>query len=409
MVIHHEPDAAVAQQLQEICKLYERGQYVAAWRLGGAWGDLDAWPGVAGQLMAARLAGQLGASRRSAWMFRCAHRRWPSDAEARYYYGFGLAARRGPYSTRRWMADVGELPADVSVDVRSSWLALRGQLAASLRDFDEADALLDQARAVAGDSPWVLTCLAVVRETEDRYDDALAAAEEALAVHPLFRPAVQSAAHLMTLQGRDDDALELLTKAAESLESAAVAAQLFALRLELRDYEQAGRALDRVEELSPLASKAHRQWLAAQRSEVAYYLGDVDAAVRHAQESDSEFHKTVAERLRDPQRAGGRHVLLPVEFVRQHHVTCVPATLSAISRYWSRPADHLQVADEICYNGTHCYSERKWARENGWAVREFSVTESSAAALIDRGVPFTFTTVEPADSHLQAIIGYDAR
>ena len=95
---------------------------------------------------------------------------------------------------------------------------------------------------------------------------------------------------------------------------------------------------------------------------------------------EAECARWVAERLRDPQRAGGRHVLLPVEFVRQHHVTCVPATLSAISRYWSRPADHLQVADEICYNGTHCYSERKWARENGWAVREFSVTESSAAA-----------------------------
>ena len=83
-------------------------------------------------------------------------------------------------------------------------------------------------------------------------------------------------------------------------------------------------------------------------------------------------------------------------FVRQHHETCVPATLAAISRYWSMPADHLQVADEICYNGTSAYSERKWAREHGWAVREFTVTEPAAAALIQRGVPFTFTTVEPA-------------
>ena len=58
-----------------------------------------------------------------------------------------------------------------------------------------------------------------------------------------------------------------------------------------------------------------------------------------------------------------------------------PATLTAISRYWNMPAEHLQVAEEICYNGTPNYHERRWAKENGWFTREFTITETSAAAV----------------------------
>ena len=96
-------------------------------------------------------------------------------------------------------------------------------------------------------------------------------------------------------------------------------------------------------------------------------------------------------------------------FVKQHRMTCVPATLSAISRFWSKAADHVQVADEICYNGTTAYHERQWACRNGWIAREFTVTEESTQAILKRGVPFTLNTVEPGAGHLQAVIGYDGR
>ncbi len=142
---------------------------------------------------------------------------------------------------------------------------------------------------------------------------------------------------------------------------------------------------------------------------MAYHLGDVPAAIRHAKQAGREFFTIIAARLEDAARASARSVMLPVGFVRQHHVTCVPATLSAISRFWSQPADHLQVAEEICYNGTTAYHERQWAERHGWVAREFTVTEPSAATLLDRGVPFTFTTIHPANAHLQAVIGYDGR
>ncbi len=69
----------------------------------------------------------------------------------------------------------------------------------------------------------------------------------------------------------------------------------------------------------------------------------------------------------------------------------------------------MEVAEQICYDGTPAHSERAWAVQNGWIAREFTVTWESAAALLDRGMPFTFTTVAPGTAHLQAVIGYDSR
>src|SRR5262249_10849463 len=72
------------------------------------------------------------------------------------------------------------------------------------------------------------------------------------------------------------------------------------------------------------------------------------------------------------------------------------------------PAEHVEIAAAICYDGTPAHSERRWAEEHGWSVREFTVTWESAVALLDRGVPFTLTFVEPTFSHLQGCIGYDS-
>src|SRR5207249_3776231 len=53
------------------------------------------------------------------------------------------------------------------------------------------------------------------------------------------------------------------------------------------------------------------------------------------------------------------------------------------------------------------HSERSWAETHGWLVREFTVTREGAVSLLDRGIPFTFTTTETNSAHLQAVIGYD--
>jgi tetratricopeptide (TPR) repeat protein len=405
-----EAQQRIVPDVQSVRDLYERGLMTQAYEAGLRFGPLETWQGCEAKVMAGRLAAHLGAPRLSTWILRCAHKQFPQDTEARYYYAYGLWRRRGPYPAWQWLQKMGE-PSDATAppDLLSSWYALVGEVAGMLRDFDTAELWLSRAADVAPQNAWVKVCQAQLLEFEDRYDEALEKAQQALALRPLFRPAVQTTAHLLTLLDRDQEALELLNTAAQRLESSAITGQLFALQLELKQFARASRTLDRFSLLSPLAEKEIKQWLAGARAEVAYFLGDTAEAIRSAKESDNEYWKSIAERLEQPPRAEGKIVTLPVGFVRQHHFTCVPATLSAISRFWSMPADHLQVSDEICYNGTSHFHERKWAREHGWTAREFSVTEDSAVALLNRGVPFTFTTVDPGNSHLQAIIGYDGR
>src|SRR5207247_11408257 len=116
------------------------------------------------------------------------------------------------------------------------------------------------------------------------------------------------------------------------------------------------------------------------------------------------LYQEMAERR--PSVAGSGGVQLPVGFVRQHHMTCAPATLSAISRFWQMHAEHLSLAEAICYDGTPAHSERQWAEQHGSRVREFTLTRESVIAVVDRRVPFTLPTVQPGLAHLQAGAGY---
>ena len=106
-------------------------------------------------------------------------------------------------------------------------------------------------------------------------------------------------------------------------------------------------------------------WLAGRRSDTAYLCGKRDAAREMAWLAGNPFHVSVARSMTEA-ASDARRVLLPVPFIRQHHLTCVPATLTAISSYWSVPADHLGIAEEICYDGTPSHSTRRWAENNGW-------------------------------------------
>lgn len=403
---HHEVAPERVAQIKSLC---QQGLFCQAYEAGKSIGPLVSWSGADAALLATRLAEQLGSSCLARWLDRRAYRRYPDHDNTKYYHAHYLARARGPYAAWRWMHDIGEPRGEGSDAVRADWYALLGDLAAIFRDFDVARHWLDRALALDGDRPWLSVCQATILEREDRYQEALAAAEEAMRLQPWYCPAVESATHLLTLLDRESEAVEMLDQAMARTECSRLAGQLYAIRLERRQYREAGEALDRCAALAVLADKKYKQWLAGQRAELAYRTGDVAAAVEYAKLAGRGFFETIAERLQDPSRAEAGSVLLPVGFVRQHHVTCVPATLSAISRYWRKPADHLEVAEDICYDGTPAHHERKWAENHGWVVREFTVTERSAAELLDRGIPFTFTTVSPGNSHLQAVIGYDGR
>ena len=394
-------------ELARVLSLYESGQYIQAYDLARSNGPIEAWTGTAARIVAGRLAMNLGAHRVAVALHFRAWRDDPTNTEATYYHARAIFSRQGPLRAWAYFRKVGELP-EASDEIRADWYATHAVVLGHLRDFDAADAWMARAETARPEWPWVQIERAHLLEHEDRYEDSLAASRLALHFQPWYRPAVQAVARTLQLLRRDREAVDLLVEASARIESGAIAAQLAGIQEEMGHYEDSRRNFERFAELSPMIDKETRKWLAARRSDTAYHCGDLAKAAEFARESLDPFFLKLADRL-DAPGEDTRRVTLDVPFVRQHHQTCAPATLAAISRFWSMPADHLEVAEAICYDGTPDHRERSWAETNGWVTREFTVTREAAVALIDRGIPFTLTTIETMSGHLQAVTGYDAR
>ena len=393
-------------QIQPIKELYNSGFYLKAYEAARQIAPLNDWTGTDALLLAGRLAGMLGAPK----LMRKLHlRAWREDrahAEAIYYYARVIMDWRGPWRAWMFMRCIDELP-DADPVIQSDWHSLKAGLFGLLRDFDLAEELIARAEKITPDNPWLWIEKAALLEYEDRYDEAVSAAKRSLELRPFYRPAIQSLAHLFSLLDRESEALDLLENARQNLECPALLTQLAQLQIDVGDFRAARDNFRRAIEMSPLIEKEMLDWLRSRLADAAYLCGDRDEAIELASQFEEGYYKIIAERLCQA-TPDQKRVELPVGFIRQHHVTCAPATLTTLSRFWQKPAEHLNIAEQICYGGTTDHSERKWAEQNDWEAREFCVNWEDTVSLIDRGIPFTLATVEPGNAHLQAVIGYDS-
>ncbi|CAN5554758.1 hypothetical protein BH09VER1_BH09VER1_38070 [soil metagenome] len=390
--------------LGEIRRLYEAGLYLQAWQTSRTHGDLTEWSGREAQILAGRLAGNIGAPRLASALHAFAYRKNPHDPTAAYYWVSRIFGNKGPFRAWRYL---DRLPSfdEAPPMVRSDLLAQRARIHASFRDFSRAESLISEALLLAPDHSWAWCEKASVLRAADANEAALEAAQHALSLSPLYRPAVQIAAELYQTLNRDHDALALLSEAVAKLESGAIAYQLGLLQTELGQHEDAVSSYLRARELHPLAEPAYQKWLNGCLADAYYHVANFAAAREHASSAAGPFYETFAARLAtNPSRS---RVVLPVQFVAQHHMTCAPATLSALFGFWKFPVDHGALASEICYEGTRDHVERHWIETQGFVVREFKLTWDAARELIDRGVPFSLVTTETTSAHLQAVIGYD--
>ena len=393
-------------QIQPIKELYQAGLYVKAYEAAQKLASFNQWEGTEALLLAGRIAGMLGAPKQMRKLHLRAWREDRAHPEATYYYARAIMDWRGPWRAWMFMRRIDELP-DADDIIQSDWYSLKAGLFGLLRDFDAAEELISKAENIAPDNPWLWVEKAALLEYEDRYDEAISAARRSLELRHYYRPAIQSLAHLFSLLDRENEARSLLEDAAQNLECPALLIQLAQLQVDTGDFRAARGNFQKVIAMSPIAEKEMLDWLKGRLADTAYLCGDMREAIELAGQFEEGFFKTIAERLRQvsPDK---KRVEMPVGFIRQHHVTCAPATLTTLSRFWKKPAEHLNIAEQICYGGTTDHSERKWAEQNGWEAREFCVNWEDTIKLIDRGVPFTLATVEPGNAHLQAIIGYDA-
>jgi tetratricopeptide (TPR) repeat protein len=392
-----------------VIELYDQSMYVRAYHAAEQIAPLAAWEGTTARILAGRLAATVGSPRLAQKLQLLAYRHDPQDWEARYYYARMMLRSRGALAAweflRRHDTDQTLLNADPKV--HSDWLAFHAFVLAQMRDFERAEPWLARAEKVAPNNVWVWVERAKVFELQDRYEDALSVLRYALMLQPWFRPTIQTSAHALVLAGRDEEALRMLAQAAPHVECAWLVEQMANLQIELGHYADARASLERFAALSPRMEPAVREQLQAQRADAAYLSGDYEAAIEFARQGQSAALQNFAAQL-EQGCAQARRVVLPVGFVRQHHLTCAPATLATLSRYYQMPAAHLDVAAEICHDGTTAHNERKWALRNGYATREFRVTWDNAVELLNRQIAFTLGTIEPGGGHLQAVIGYDS-
>lgn len=397
-----EPDAAA---LAEIRQLYDEGQFLAASSRASECGDPVRWQTCDARVLGGRLLGQTGAPQKGARLIYATWRRNREDPPARFYAMWSLRHYRGPLLTRLAMLENGPSEWSTTGD-ETDWLALESAVLGDLRDFDRAERSIERALEMERDQAWLWVERSSLHEKEDQLSKALEASERALELRPWFHPAVLLHAHLLTLVDRQVDAAMFLESSLQHIQSSRVCAFLATIYTELKMFDDALNAWSLFERFAPAMEQQQKQSYAASLSDLYYLAGKLAESKRWAESAEDPMLDRIARRL----ATGGNGRVrkeIAVPFIRQHHVTCAPTTLSMIGRHWSRDADHLAVAEEITYNGTPTHLERDWADRNGWVTREFTLGWDGAVALIDRELPFTLTTYFPGGGHEQAIVGYD--
>lgn len=389
----------------EIEALFERGMCVSAYRAAErAWGPPSRWAGAGEGLLGCRILHAVGAPRGAWALLIRAHRAAPMDPAVASRWAHYLGERRGPFAGLEYLRTfpVDAAPAESQAELRR----MRSTLLLAVRDFEAAEYEVTRVEALGLDDPWTAMARAALLEGQDRREEALGVLQDILRADPRHRGAVQAAGHALVELGRLDEAEALWVEADAQLEIPTIAGLLAHLEMTRRRPREAWRWLVRAAQRYVAAEPGVVIALAAACSEAASEAGEYAAAINLARSVGSEALVRLAERL----EAGRdrRRVTLEVPYVRQAHRTCAPATLTSLCKYFGAPAEHLAIAEEICFDGTSGASERRWAVQQGLVAREFTVTWEAATQLLDRGLPFALSTQDAGSAHEQAIAGYDA-
>jgi len=392
--------------LQAVKDLRQKNLSIQAFKLAKSICPLEEWEGSGSILEASHLVYDLGAPEKSfRWMAK-AWRRDPTNPETIFYRAAEMAHRRGPLPALKFLRKITDFDADDRL--MGWWYSLHAQVYSQLRDFSTADMWHKKAFALTSPDSWVWVAKGYTLELQDRYEESLEANREGLKLTPDRYSCLIATAHSLTLLEEYSEALELLSAASDRMENGWVTKQLAEMQTELGLHESAYGSLDRVLELFPMIEEKVGDWVFGSLSDAAYMTGDIVRSKEFAGRTSNVFHAKIKKNLEE-NNDKDRRVRLDVGFLRQHFVTCAPATLANLARFWKKQAEHLTLVKEMCYDGTAGYKERIWAEANGWETREFTFNWNNVTEILDRGVPLTLATVQPGNGHLQAIIGYDER
>jgi len=362
-----DPTFSIADETR-IADWIEEGAMNRAWDWIQEQGTPETWESRIGRTIAARLFQIRGALRQSD-LFHLkakAYREFPDDPQAIYYGLYRIEERRCQWPTLNIVNDAIKRFEDAHENPACADLfQYRASIYSDFRDFDRAWEDQKLAEMLNPGDCFNLIRRGTILLAEDLTEESLEVAEEALKLRPNYRSAISFVANLYWSSNRDEEAFQLLLDALDRNEGASIAGQLVSLYDEAREYEKGLEMLEIYEQRSPMADKDLKKHFAYMKANFHYLLSNGEKVAAFAKESKSAFYKQVAERVKSGQFDKGERKLLPVKFMRQNELTCAPATLTVICQYWGKDADHLAIAEEICYDGTPGFKERAWRLEQG--------------------------------------------
>ncbi|MDX2052653.1 MAG: C39 family peptidase [Polyangiaceae bacterium] len=392
-------------RLDEIEQLALAGHMLRAFRWLEELRQGNALGGVRARCTAAWIGDHLGASSEARREYALLNRVSREHPSVRFYYGYLLLRERGAASALRYLR--GYTTAHLAEADASELESLRARLWAYVRDAASADEALALVNVEALGEPRWVSAKAALLEYRDERGAALELVQEALLKHPHHRLLVQAAVSLLEGLDQQQEALSLLRTTEPLLETPSLASQRAGLEHNLGLFDEEARSLDRFEQLSIVSDASFRRQLKARRAQNAYRRGDCGEVLRLAEDGVGPYWERLRRRLTattgKPQRTQ-----LDTPVVIQDHMGCAPTSLAIISAFFGDPVDHVDVGDQICYEGTAAHSERGWVEGRGWISREFTVDYQTAQALIGRGIPFLLVTVSIASAHAQVVVGVDA-
>ncbi len=387
-----------------------------------------------------RLAFHLGSQSLSQALARRLYRSHPGSPYARASYARHLQRRRGGYRVIEWMraGGVTEASAAALEDLLVFTLAYL-----ELRDVKRAEDLLARARACAPHDPFVGALRASALVVADRISEAAETYAALHSAHPDYAALNFGYVDVLTRTDRQDQAIDILRDFAERTQSGRALLEVARRAADGDDLKLADRALDQAAQRLPLLDKPTARSVLALRYRVRYGMGDREGAARCLREWSTLHTDVLADRVAAADRIPG-DLRLAVPRVRQGHVTCAPASLTAVCRFFGDMVEHDAVVEAICFGGTPSVRQRRWAAARDMLVKDFALSDDVGVfdvrarvvrctigvwrvcgvrvvttgvqgpvsvdvgrQLIDRGLPFTLVSHTSDSSHLQVVKGYD--
>jgi len=403
--------------LTELKQLYDSNRFLDAfhqtskyWKPSTSIHDLS----VEELIFGGRLATRLGGGRLSRRLFRAAYARDPGNPRVRYFTNHARRQRSRLLDDLRFFEANPDLCAE-DPEMQASWLASHAITWAFLRDFTSAHRCLERARSLQCRDGWVTSCESDVLGLEDRWLEALKAAELAWEINPGSPHAARSLSTSLLNLGRVQESAERLAAASENGQSYEVVhlacwyqcavAETLAGDDRRSALDNALAFAERLPILAPLADRNPHRFFSRTRLDIAELADDHAEMERWAEEARIPFYRKMLANLRN--NPEGLRIRLPFRRAIQKHEACLPTSLSSALATLEQHFDPDAMASEITFGGTTEWAAGEWLEKQGFAVRFFVVTPDTATRLIKNGIGFVLTLEWDDNAHAVAAVGLD--